>query len=128
MFLFISIFTFILLTIYQLAEHGVKNFNTDFGADDVTFWFQDYYQPKWTNIELIKSLSIILVSFSCQQNLFPIFSELNKKNNTECQKGFQIATSLIGTLYVVLAVISIYMFGKNVHSSILEDVGNECNG
>ena len=42
-FLFISIFTFILLTIYQLAEHGVKNFNTDFGADDVTFWFQDYY-------------------------------------------------------------------------------------
>ena len=33
---------------------------------------------------------------------------------------------MIGSLYIVLAVISIYMFGSGVHSSILEDVGGEC--
>jgi hypothetical protein len=35
---------------------------------------------------------------------------------------------MVGTLYVVLAVLSIYMFGSGVHSSILEDVAIECNG
>ena len=77
---------------------------------------------------MLKGLSIILVSYSCQQNLFPIFSELAVKTNTECTKAFSLATGMVGSLYVVLAILSIYMFGSGVHSSILEDVALECEG
>ena len=33
---------------------------------------------------------------------------------------------MVGSLYIILALLSIYMFGSNVHSSILEDVALEC--
>ena len=68
-----------------------------------------------------------MVSFSCQQNLFPIFSELQNKTNSECQKGFGLATFLVGSLYVLLAFITIFMFGSTVDSSMLTDVGQECH-
>jgi len=35
---------------------------------------------------------------------------------------------MVGSLYVLLAILSIYMFGSGVHSSILEDVALECEG
>ena len=33
---------------------------------------------------------------------------------------------MVGSLYIILALLSIYMFGSGVHSSILEDVADEC--
>ena len=50
------------------------------------------------------------------------------KTNTECTKAFSLATGMVGGLYVLLAILSIYMFGSGVHSSILEDVALECDG
>jgi amino acid permease len=66
-FLFVAIFSFILLTISQLIINGVQIFNGDFNDDNPPeFDHIDYYLPKYTNIEMLKGLSIILVSFSCQ--------------------------------------------------------------
>ena len=33
---------------------------------------------------------------------------------------------MVGCLYITLALLSIFMFGSGVHSSILEDVADEC--
>jgi amino acid permease len=126
-FLFIAIFSFIILTISQLISHGIKYFNHDFADSDFEVLHGDYLLPKFTNVEIIKGLSIVLVAYSCQQNLFPIFGELENKTNAECVGAFSIATSMVGSLYVTLAVLSIYMFGSLVHSSILEDVADECS-
>jgi amino acid permease len=65
--LFVSIFAFIVLTALQLSEGGVNQFNSDFTAlhQDPFFLYTDYMQPKF-NFNLIKALSIILVSFECQ--------------------------------------------------------------
>ena len=43
--LFVSIFTFITLTITQLIRGGVKQFNRDFDepSKDLSIWFSDYY-------------------------------------------------------------------------------------
>lgn len=45
----------------------------------------------------------------------------------ECQKSFGVATLIVGSLYVILAVISIFMFGSAVESSVLGNVGDECS-
>lgn len=126
-FLFVTIFGFIFITIEQLAVHGIHKYNRDFDQLTPSFWHGDYYTPKLTKIEFFKSLSVIMVSFSCQQNLFPIFAELAKKTNSECQQGFGLATLMVGALYVLLAFITVFMFGSTVDASMLTDVGQECH-
>mmetsp|Transcript_12699 Transcript_12699/g.21385 ORF Transcript_12699/g.21385 Transcript_12699/m.21385 type:complete len:311 (+) Transcript_12699:175-1107(+) len=124
--LFVSIFTFIILTIVQLGVHGIQDFNEDFRFEEPRVFYGDYFKPK-LEINFIKAISIMLVSYSCQQNLFPIYSELKVKTNSECSKSFAIASLLVGALYITLAVVSLYMFGSEVESSILENVGHECS-
>ena len=124
--LFVAIFSFIILTIIQLSRHGIPAFNHDFEDQPVKFFYADYWKPK-LEVDAIKAFSIIIVAFSCQQNLFPIYAELRTQTNHECAKSFGIASVLVGSLYVVLGSISVYMFGSDVHSSILEDVADECS-
>jgi len=111
-----------------LIKNGIKDYNHDFGNKDAIFFWPDYYEPKIHNLNFLKSASALLVCFSCQQNLFPIYSELEKKNNAECKKGFALATSLIFCLYITLSGVSVYMFGKGIKGSVLDNVGEECIG
>ena len=60
-----SIFSFICLTISQLSTHGVKYFNKNFETEEFSIFYPDYYEPKFRSINLIKGVSIILVSYSC---------------------------------------------------------------
>ena len=75
-FLFVAIFSFIILTMAQLSIQGIGAYNTDFKEKPFTLFWPDYFSPKVDSTNFIKSASVILVSFSCQQNLFPIYSEL----------------------------------------------------
>jgi amino acid permease len=68
----------------------------------------------------------MLVAYSCQQNLFPIYQELQNKNNKELKMSFFIGCMLVLILYVVLGTISLYMFGSELHSTILWNIGHEC--
>jgi amino acid permease len=62
--LFVSIFSFIILTAIQLGLDGTK-YNSDFDFREAEVFYEDYMAPK-IKIDLIKGISIILVSYSCQ--------------------------------------------------------------
>jgi amino acid permease len=118
--LFVSIFAFIILTAIQLAQDGVSEYNTDFTSQsiEVDLFYSDYMLPKF-DMQLINSLSIFLVSFSFQQNLFPIYSELKEKTTEQCVKAISIGTYLVTTLYISISALAIYMYGSRLESSVL---------
>lgn len=86
-----------------------------------------YYLPK-ASLKIVSSLSVILVSFSSQQNLFPIFSELREKNSDALVRSYGWACAAVVFLYSILGIISIYMFGSAVgeESTVLKNVAREC--
>lgn len=82
------------------------------------------YKPTF-NVELIKSLSITMVAYSYQQNLFPIFEELQNKTPEMYHKVAMSGLSLTALLYFSVALISIFMFGDCLESSVLLNIGGE---
>lgn len=126
--LFVSIFSFIVITCVQLSIEGVEKYNADYVVPrDFEFFDEHYYFPK-ADVKFISGFSVILVSFGCQQNLFPIYSELKKKTTSELVSSFGLACAAVLVLYVTLAVIGIYMFGSDIgmESTILKNVAREC--
>jgi len=69
--LFVAIFMFIILNLCQLLFDSSFVKPEEYGPD----LLDGIYKPT-KNIELIESLSITMVAYSYQQNLFPIFEEL----------------------------------------------------
>jgi hypothetical protein len=58
--------------------------------------------------------------------MFPVFSELRQKSNSNLTSAFKTATSLVAVLYISLPCLAIYMFGSHTKSSVLENVADEC--
>jgi amino acid permease len=70
--LFVSIGLFIVVNFWELViDPKFVPVNTS---------TKEYFEPKIT-IKFISSLSIILVAYSYQQNVFPVFSSLQVKTN-----------------------------------------------
>jgi amino acid permease len=70
--LFVSIGLFIVVNFWELViDPKFVPVNTS---------TKEYFEPKMT-IKFISSLSIILVAYSYQQNVFPVFSSLQVKTN-----------------------------------------------
>lgn len=126
--LFVTIFSFIIISLVQLSVQGVGKFNPEFnGGNAFEPFHRDYYVPK-ASVKLISALSVIFVAYGCQQNLFPIFSELKNKTTRELVVSFSWACTMVGVLYVTLAIISIYMYGSDIRleTSVLKNVGEQC--
>ena len=74
----------------------------------------------------------MLIAYSCQQNLFPIYAELKRKTRGEATAVFGWATFLVSIIYVFLSVVVIYMFGKSAGDHDMQDVlkliHNQCSG
>ena len=83
-----------------------------------------FWIPTW-NLELIQALSITLVAYSYQQNVFPIYSSLKNKNNEEYGKVSWYGLLVTFTIYIAVAIISILMFGTEIMSSVLDNIGLE---
>jgi amino acid permease len=64
-----------------------------------------------------------MVAYSYQCNLFPIFSSLKEKNTASLMKVSNWGLLLTCTIYIVVAIISIAMFGYEVSPQVLEDIG-----
>lgn len=79
------------------------------------------------NMKLVKSVSIFLVAFSCQNNVFPVFSELQTKTNEECLRSSRIGLVITFSLYFVISILGLIMFGSQIESSLLKNVGHECS-
>jgi amino acid permease len=113
--LFVSLFLFVFMNLAELLFDGrfVKE------SPGKHFWIPTF------NVELIQSLSITLVAYSYQQNVFPIFSSLKNKTNEEYRKVGWYGLLTTFCIYIAVAVISILMFGKYIESSVLDNIGLE---
>ena len=72
----------------------------------------------------ISALSVTMLAYSYQQNVFPIYSELRNKTNEEYQRVSKRALPLTGTIYFAVGTICVLMFGKTLESSVLLNIGN----
>ena len=67
-------------------------------------------------LETISALSVTMIAYSYQQNIFIIFTSLKKKTNEEYKKMNVLGLCLTACIYFTLAIISIYMFGDKLES------------
>lgn len=109
------------LFLFVFVNAGELLFDGRFIAEDPGkhFWI-----PTW-NLELIQALSITLVAYSYQQNVFPIYSSLKNKCNAEYAKVSWYGLLVTFTIYIAVAIISILMFGTDIQSSVLDNIGEE---
>ena len=76
----------------------------------------------------VKSLCCMLVAFSFQQNLFPVYSSLALKTNQNCQKISTISISTVFLIYVFLSVVCVFLFGNQITaegSNVIQNVNLE---
>ena len=92
--------------------------------------FKEFQGPyEGTDVwKIIKSICFVLVAFSFQINLFPIYSALKVKTNENCRTTITISLTLVGLLYGVLSVSCIFLFGGEIDimkGNIMENVNSE---
>jgi len=66
---------------------------------------------------------VTFLAYSYQQNVFIIYSSLKNKNNEEYKKMNALGLCMTGCIYVTLASISIFMFGDELESQVLLNIG-----
>jgi len=102
-------------------SHDGSRFNLD--------KIRDYWKPggaEFDGLEFLKSFGRVITGYGSQINLFPVYTELKNQNNTEMVGVYAVATTLIGTIYLIFGILSIFMFGSAVKPNILLNVGDEC--
>ena len=77
--------------------------------------------------KIVKSVCCILVAFSFANNLFPIYSSLKLKTNANMAKVLFLGISLTLGIYVFLAIVCLFLFGKSVRigTNIMDNVNTE---
>ena len=91
----------------------------------------DLISPKTNDwVEFTSAISVILVAFSCQYNLFPIYSELNEKKPHNHIIIFGQACMFVSALYIGVAIIAMQIFGADCgnYGSVLQLIALEDNG
>lgn len=114
--LFGSIGLFIVINLWQLE--GDKNFQSQKTGLTGGVWL-----PDKGGARIISAVSITMVAYSYQCNLFPIYSSLKEKNNAQYMKTNNWGLLLTMSIYIGVALISIAMFGENMSSQVLVDIG-----
>ena len=94
--------------------------------------FDDHFEAEGVSTEILKpkihwgtisALSAVMVAYSYQQNVMPIYSELRNKTNEEYKKVSLGGLPLTGSIYVMVGIICSLMFGDKLQSSILLNLG-----
>lgn len=74
----------------------------------------------------ISALSVTMLAYSFQQNVFPIFVELKHKSNGEFMKVTGLGIGMTSVIYFAVSLLGMFMFGSKLmdYSSILSNIGN----
>ena len=117
--LFTAIFTFIGLFIFQLVRLGnIENHDEN---------YRQYYELKF-NFKLVTALNIVTVAYAFQTSLFPTYNSLGEnRSNRNAMKTVIIGLIMTFSIYVSLGILSIYIFGSELHASVLQNVNEEDN-
>ena len=88
--------------------------------------YNEYWRVRW-DTQLVTAFSIVLVAYSCQQNLFPMYSSLKERTSETASKAMALSLCMTFAVYVTVGIISVYMFGSTLDESVLDDVDAETN-
>lgn len=111
--LFVAIGLFVIINAYQLLLDDAfpqAGYNVEFIKPDAGWG-------------LISALSVTLVAYSYQQNLFPIYSSLKDKSDENYVKVSYGGLFISFGLYLAVALLSLFMFGEDLESSVLDNIG-----
>ena len=114
--LFGSLGTFILLMIWLL-------FVNDEFTDQANGLSSDVWLPNQGVSRVITAVSITLVAYGYQQNIYPIYNNLKLKSNLNYKEVNRIALLLTLSVYVSVGLLAICMFGPSISSVLLNDIG-----
>lgn len=65
---------------------------------------------------IISAVSITMVAYSYQCNLFPIYGSMAEKTNSQFMKTSNFGLVFTSMIYIGVALISIAMFGEGISS------------
>jgi len=119
-FLFLGVLGFIAL----LGVHMIFEQNTTWNHDDHPH--KDYFFPfneKQSKMRLIYMCTTILVGVSFQTVFFPVLNNLKDNTKRNVMKTAATSMSIAGFIYTACIFISVYAFGDQVHSDILQNIG-----
>jgi amino acid permease len=116
--LFGSIGLFIILNLWELTVD--KNFQDE--KSGLSF-DNDIWVPNHGFGRTLNAVSVTMVAYCYQCNLFPIYTSLKDKNNAQYMKTNNYGLMLTCAIYITVALISVAMFGINVGSVVLDDIG-----
>lgn len=78
-------------------------------------------QTGWSTIS---ALCTIMVAYSYQQNVFPIYESLREQSTSLFVKSQIIGLGFTCLVYLLVGVIGVYLFGNTVQSSVLINFGD----
>ena len=76
---------------------------------------------------LVSAVSIILVSYGYQFNIYPIYGSLQSKTNDQYLKVNSGGLLICALIYIGVGLLAVAMFGPNVGTVLLEDIGATVN-
>lgn len=115
--LFASIGLFIVLNLWELT------FDNQFDEAGLGI-HTDIWLPNHGFGRTLNAVSVTMVAYSYQCNLFPIYTSLKEKTNEQYMKTNNWGLILTAFIYLVVAIISVAMFGVNTTSVVLDDIGS----
>lgn len=114
--LFVSIILFILILIYQVIFKR-SEINTD---ED----YNPYLHVKSSN-QFLTAVSVFMVAYGFHVNFWSTYVCLENKNNKTITKSVYGSVFLSMTVYFVVSVASVYLFGSSITANVLDNVGKQ---